>query len=172
MILFYNHNDPFYELSNFYPYNCGKKHNKHNFNLVYKKQIWPTSEHLYQALKFKWETTEELEWKEYIRTSNTPTIAKYLGHQFTHRQWKWQQKYYNLVQKYKDKIRYSGDIKSNKYRYKIMKKVCKIKFSQNPYVKQILKNTNCILGENCSSFWGYGGKNALGRILMHIRDKL
>lgn len=52
-------------LSNFYPH-----------PIEYKGQIYPTNEHLFQALKA---STEE--GRESIRIANTPREAKYLGRQ-------------------------------------------------------------------------------------------
>lgn len=55
-IHFYYHQQDNYILSNFYPHVPGKK--LRSRNILYQGRSFPTSEHLYQALKFHWETPE------------------------------------------------------------------------------------------------------------------
>jgi len=164
-IVFYSHKDNNYFLSNFYPHGTNEK-----LNISYEKKSYPTSEHLYQALKFFNETEYEKEWRNIIRTSNTPTIAKYLGHQFTHTKYKWQQKYKDLVLYYKNKVRHAGDLDSFEFKTNIMFEACVSKYESSPSLKKKLCETTGILGENTGGMWGIYGSNALGRILMIIRD--
>src|SRR5680860_618729 len=101
ILYFYGDGNENYELSNFYPH--PKKNIK--ITILFDGKYWPTSEHIYQALKFKCETDDEKKWRELIRTANTPTIAKYLGHYYTHIRYGWQNKYRDLVLEYKQKVR-------------------------------------------------------------------
>lgn len=79
-----------YELSNFYPHSFKTHKNIPKIKIIFEGQNWSTSEHIYQALKFKCETEDEKKWREIIRTSSTPYISKYLGNFFTGCKYGWQ----------------------------------------------------------------------------------
>lgn len=125
MLLFYSSKDDNYFLGNFYPHVSGKK--LESLNIQYKGVSWPTSEHLYQALKFKNKTEKEKKWREIIRTSSTPSIARHLGHQLTDTKYEWQKKATNLVNEYRD-VRTVKNINSVEFRERIMIKALRAKF--------------------------------------------
>ncbi len=163
---FYSHKEDNYFLSNFYPHGTSEK-----LTILYNNEIWKTSEHIYQALKFCNETEYEKEWRNIIRTSNTPTIAKYLGHQFTYTKYKWQHKYRDLVLYYKDKVRHAGDLNTSDFKTNIMVLACSSKYTSSEKLKNLLCETTGILGENSGGMWGIHGSNILGQILMLLREE-
>lgn len=162
IIFFYDKNTKNFELSNFY--------SSATLKIEFGGKTWKSSEHLYQALKFKNENEYEKEWREIIRTSNTPYISKYLGHQDTFVRYPWQQKYKEFVLKYQDKVRLIDNIADAEPRINIMRIALKAKFDSNPGLRELLKSTGeKKLGENCQCFWGYFGENHLGRLLEEQR---
>lgn len=72
-IYFYGPKEDNYILSNFYPYAPGRK--SKSLGIMYQGKAYPTSEHLYHALKFMNGTKDEQEWREHIRNAKTPTMA-------------------------------------------------------------------------------------------------
>ena len=120
-------------------------------NINYDGQVWPSSEHAYQAAK-----TFNIDEKQSILVSKTPAEAKHLG---------------NVVTCRKD----WPSIKRN-----IMEDILRVKF-QIPELRHLLLETcNVKLCEGNSwsdSYWGVDiitgrGHNWLGRILMMIRLEL
>jgi predicted NAD-dependent protein-ADP-ribosyltransferase YbiA (DUF1768 family) len=172
MTYFYSDEDENYYLSNFFPqpFKTGGKWKP--LKILHEGLEYPTSEHLYQALKFKNETLEEKEWREVIRTANTPLISKYLGHQDTYVKYAWHKKYKDLVVKYKDIVRPAGDVNDMDFRLEIMKIAVSAKFKSHPELLNKLQQTTGLLGENSTDVWGIHGKNYLGLILMEVRDSL
>lgn len=129
-------------------YGCFSNFSKHPVEI--DGNIWKTSEHYFQAMKFAGTSAEEK-----IRNASSPTIAKKLGRKYKLRS-DWEQ------------------IKDN-----IMYKVVLAKFSQNENIRRVLLNTNnATLIEHTAndSYWGDGGdgtgKNMLGKILMKVRKEL
>lgn len=120
--------------------------------IVLKDRKWGTSEHYYQAMKFK-----EYDLQEEIRNLRTPKQAANMGRR-------------------KDLPLRSDweEVKED-----IMREVVWEKFNQNHILKKCLIDTgNAVLIEDSpyDYYWGCGkdnsGKNRLGIILMEIRDKL
>ena len=117
-----------------------------------KSQVWPTSEHYYQAQKFSGTEFEEL-----IRLVETPKIAAQMGRDP------------------KRPLRPDWEaIKDD-----IMREAVAAKFAQHSELREILLNTGkAVLVEHTANdrYWGDGGdgrgKNMLGKILMEVRDKL
>lgn len=70
-IHFYSTNDPYDWASNFYPVS----------NLVIDGEKWPTSEHYFQAMKFRGKnaTPKSIEYSNLIKSAETPSRAKSLG---------------------------------------------------------------------------------------------
>lgn len=166
MILFHLNDDPCYFLSNFYPW--VKFSTFRSLDIEFENQKWPSSEHIYQALKFKGETKEEKEWREIIRKAPTPTISKYLGHQWTHERYGWQKKYADLVRKYRPLVRTIDNFESSLF--DIMFIAVKAKFA-SPELKKLLLDTYPEkLGENTKDKWGYFGDNWLGITLEKVRE--
>jgi len=119
-------------------------------------ETYPTSEHLYQALK-----TFDLEEREVIRNALTPGKAKRMGR--------------------KVKIRSNWEMIKNDYMYGIIL----LKFKQNEDIKKKLLSTlgyRLIEGNTWhDNYWGdcrckkcenKVGKNMLGKVLMTIRSEL
>ncbi len=136
--------------------------NEHQFlsnfywcQIRYKKRIYPSAEHLFQALK----TTDGI-LRNTIRRLSTPTQAKHFGRTLTLRD-KWEQ--------IKDHIMYE---------------VVRMKFSQNECLAVLLLNTRGqeLVEGNWwhDNYWGdcycdkckkIEGANQLGKILMKIRKE-
>ncbi len=168
VILFAYHQRDNYFLSNFYPHVVGRK--TQPIRILHDNQVWPTSEHLYQALKFHADTPLEREWRELIRTSSTPTMAKHLGHQFTSKKYAWQQKLTSLVLQYKPHVRLAGDLEDPMFCRNIMKISLMAKFNIEELRTKLLSTGNAKLGEDTHCRWGYYGENWLGDLLMEVRD--
>ena len=146
-VLFYLDNDPCYFLSNFYPWVQGGRGWK-PLSIVYEDETYPTSEHVYQMLKYKHETPDELAWRQLIRTASTPTIAKYLGHQYTHVKWGWQRKLKTVVETYKPLVRRIDDFENSLPT--IMEVAVRAKFEDEDLMLALLDTHPSVLGENSS----------------------
>lgn len=140
VIKFYKVNEKYGYLSNF---------SKHGFYLL--GTYWKTSEHFFQAMKFKENETQLI-----IQQSSNPHEAAKLGRSLTPIREDWE--------KIKDSI---------------MKMGVEEKFKQNSDICELLLNTdNALLIESTKndSYWGDGGdgkgKNKLGKILMEVRSSL
>ncbi len=115
-------------------------------------ELWPTTEHYFQAQKFA-----GTKFEKDIRLLKTPMEAKIAGQDKSH------------------PIRNDWErVKDN-----IMRKAIFQKFSQYPDLKKLLLSTAdsyLIESANNDSYWGGGknckGKNMLGIILMETREKL
>jgi len=168
IILFHLDKDPCYFLSNFYPWVKGKP--TKSLNIEFEGQKWPSSEHIYQALKFKCDTIVEKEWREIIRNAPTPFISKYLGHFYTSTQFLWQVKYKDLVLRYKDHVRLIDDFEASLPL--IMKVAVQAKFLNSDLKHQLVRTGDRKLGEATSDKWGYYGDNLLGQVLEEVRSSL
>ena len=140
-IEFYQQYDVYGGFSNF---------SDHPFSLEGK--YWRTSEHYYQASKFK----RDSEIFNKIQESKTPTEAKNIAHSNDVYYTDWQDK----------KILF-------------MHNALIAKFRQNKVLRKELINTNnAYIVEKAvdDEYWGSGitdnGKNILGRLLMYVRDEL
>lgn len=141
VINFYSVSDEYGEFSNFAA-----------FPIRLKKKRWLTSEHYFQAQKFK----DPLH-QERIRKAKTPMIAARLGRDR------------------KKKLRPDWEsVKCN-----VMREAVMAKFSQHEELAELLLGTgDAKLVENTANddYWGDGsdgrGKNMLGRILMQVRKQL
>lgn len=140
-IKFYSVNNKYGEFSNFalYP-------------IKLKGKIWATSEHYFQAQKFKGTPHESK-----IRKARTPMLAAQLG------------------RSRKVKLRRDWE----KVKDAVMYEAVKAKFVQHKNLKELLLSTgNSKLIEHTvnDDYWGDGGngkgQNKLGKILMQIRKEL
>ena len=140
-IRFYSTGDEYGEFSNFaaYPIKMGKK-------------VWPTSEHYFQAMKFKDKAEQER-----IRKANSPMQAARMGR---HR---------------KRTLRRDWE----SARVNVMREAVMAKFTQHDELRESLLATgDAKLIEHTAKddYWGDGGtgkgKNMLGRILMEVRARL
>ncbi|MCF6319355.1 MAG: NADAR family protein [Proteobacteria bacterium] len=140
-IKFYKVTDDYGEFSNFASY-----------LIVLKKKKWPTTEHYFQAQKFK-----DVQHQEQIRKADSPMLAARLGRDR------------------KKKLRKDWEsVKDN-----IMYDAVLAKFTQHKDLKQLLLSTGdakLIEHTTNDSYWGDGGhgrgRNMLGIILMRVRDEL
>lgn len=142
-IKFYEEHQRYYEFTNFSPN-----------PVYYDGKMYPTSEHLFQSMKFENEADAET-----IRTQRTPRQALQMAqdmHVKAKRGW------------VKDGLNIMA-----------MEDALLAKFSQSSYLKGLLLSTNdAILIEDSpvDPFWGVGadghGRNQLGIALMKIRDVL
>lgn len=140
-IKFYSTADAYGEFSNFagYPISVGKK-------------LWPTSEHYFQAKKFK-----DIADQEEIRKANSPMLAARMG---------------------RDRKRtLRRDWESAKVN--VMREAVTAKFTQHEELKVLLLETGyakLIEHTTNDDYWGDGGdgkgENMLGQILMDVRAKL
>jgi ribA/ribD-fused uncharacterized protein len=145
-IYFWRTNDPYGCLSNF---------SKHP--VIYAEQSFPTSEHLYQALKFYKDIGYEL--IEKIRLAETPKTAKVLTYKFM-REWP-------------DTVRPNWD----NIKLDVMRQVLRLKYDQHEFIRNKLKESGeaeLIESSPYDAFWGYGpdqkGQNWLGKLWMELRE--
>jgi len=140
-ICFYSVHDDYGEFSNFAPY-----------PIKVANKMWPTSEHYFQAMKFKDKSEQEK-----IRKAKTPMIAARLGRDR------------------KRKLRRDWEsVKVNAMRDALI-----AKFTQHGDLRELLLATDdAKLVEHTTndSYWGDGGdgkgQNRLGRLLMDVRETL
>jgi DNA-directed RNA polymerase II subunit RPB2 len=118
-----------------------------------ERQVWPTVEHYYQAMKFP----EDPAWQEEIRRARSPAIAKRMGLDRAH------------------PVR--ADWEAVKVPY--MRLALEAKFRQNPIALAHLLKTRGRRLEYTTrgdAFWGTGargdGQNRLGALLGDVRTKL
>ena len=140
-IRFYSTKQEFGCFSNFaaYPISLGKR-------------TWPTTEHYFQAQKFK-----DRHYQEKIRKTKSPMIAARMGRSRS--------------------VALRSDWESVKDG--VMRKAVLEKFRQHEDLREILVSTGSakiIEHTENDSYWGNGGdgsgKNMLGRILMETREQL
>lgn len=126
-------------LSNFYP-----------TKIIINGKKYPSTEHYYQAMKFK-----DPSLQEKVRKAPSPARAKEIAHKFSPQEdWK--------------------DISLD-----IMEKGLRAKFKKPTLQKKLLDTKDAILQEGNTwgdKFWGVDlktgeGKNHLGKLLMKIRDE-
>lgn len=143
-IFFYNREDPYYTFTNFYP--SPVKH---------EGKVYPTSEHLFQALKF---LKDNPKLAEHIRKfSDDPRDA------------------FNETHRYNDQVRPDW----LQIRNDMMDIALSHKFRQNKHLKdELLSTGNAELIEDSpyDAYWGIGkdgtGENQLGKALERLRLKL
>jgi len=122
-------------------------------SLEFAGRVWKSSEHAYQAMKFRYTDKEQF---EKIFEARTPREAADLGRDRSHR------------------------IHSNweQIKYRLMKAVVKAKFIQHQELRHTLLSTGQRhIAEHCrDKIWGDNldgsGTNWLGKILMEVRDEL
>lgn len=170
-IKFYSNKEKYYEFSNFYM-----------TDIKINGQVYPSSEHYYQAMKFNNNTKDEKDYIEYIRLASTPYKAYILARQKG--RGGRESKYYlnqndrtllnDLIKKYKHvKMREDWD----DIKISVMKRIIRYKFKDEK-LKQLLLSTGgreLIEESPRDSFWGQWkgeGQNNLGKILMERREKL
>ncbi|OAX35361.1 DUF1768-domain-containing protein [Rhizopogon vinicolor AM-OR11-026] len=143
-ILFYHAHDPYYGFTNFSP-----------DPIEYNGRTYPTSEHLFQSMKFM-EHRPEL--AEHIRTCSTrPRVV------------------------FDETHRFNPEVRTDwlQVRIEMMDLVLWHKFTQNKRLKEELLSTGdaeLVEDSDKDSFWGIGadrkGQNQLGKALVRLRTKL
>ena len=115
-------------------------------------EVWPTSEHYFQAQKF-----EDRAYRRRIRLAKTPLVAARLGRDRS------------------KKLRRDWE----SVKVEVMRRAVRAKFEQHVDLRELLLATGEARIVECTendSYWGDGGdgsgKNMLGRILMQVRDEL
>ncbi|KAI0002453.1 DUF1768-domain-containing protein [Russula compacta] len=142
-IYFYDSDKPYYEFTNF-----------SDHTVEYRGLVYPTAEHLFQAIKFM-ETDPEL--AERIRRLPTARMAQREAKKWAHRQ-------------------RADWLDVN---VAMMDRVLEAKFSQHRSLRGMLRGTGShelIEDSPIDWFWGIGndgrGRNELGKALMRLREKL
>ncbi|KAF9244209.1 hypothetical protein BU15DRAFT_42228 [Melanogaster broomeanus] len=141
-ILFYHVHDPYYGFTNFSP-----------DPVEYEGKCYPTSEHLFQSLKF---LDHRPELAEHIRTcSNRPRVV------------------------FDETHRFNPEVRPDWLRRGKMDMVLWHKFTQNEHLKEELLSTGdaeLVEDSDKDAFWGVGpdgkGENQLGKALQRLRAKL
>jgi len=141
VVRFYSTSQQYGELSNFAPY-----------PITIRGKKWPSSEHFFQAMKFK-----DQKLRETIRRARSPFEAARLG------------------RNRRSKIRRDWE----SVKVGIMREAIEAKFLQNMELKEMLLGTGdakLIEHTENDSYWGDGGNgtgnNMLGKLLMELRDSL
>lgn len=141
VVRFYRISEPYGCFSNFAPY-----------PVEIDGQVWPTTEHYFQAQKFS-----DASHQERIRLARTPAKAKGLG------------------RSRKLPIRPDWD----DVRVEVMRRAIRAKFTQHPNLgEQLLATGDALLVEHSADdpFWADGGdgsgQNVLGQLLMELRAEL
>jgi N-glycosidase YbiA len=141
IVKFYSVSDEFGEFSNFAEY-----------PISIDGQLWPTSEHYFQAQKF-----QDATYRQKIRKANSPMLAAQLGRDR------------------RQKLRRDWE----SVKVGVMRTAVLAKFSQHEDLCALLLSTgDAKLVEHTENddYWGDGGdgsgKNMLGRILMQVRESL
>lgn len=123
-----------------------------DFPIRLEGDVWPTSEHYFQAHKF-----HDQAYRRRIRTANSPGLAARLGRD--------------------RKQRLRRDWESVKV--EVMRKAVRAKFRQHHDLRELLLSTgDAKIVEHTADdyYWGDGGdgsgKNMLGRILTQVREEL
>lgn len=173
---FYSEKDKYGEFSNFYAATLTLQLRP---DLVVTA---PTSEHLFQALKYLGPaaTQREIEYAKIIVAQSTPYKSKILANRQIRGGYEWQLKLNDIIRRYADcHMRADWDV----VRDNQMRLVCFQKFMQHPELVPLLLSTGSqILVEHTTrdNYWGDGGyydvnpqlsrgRNQLGRILMETR---
>ena len=138
---FYSVKDDFGAFSNFAPY-----------PILLDGELWPTSEHYFQAQKF-----DDADYRARIRAEPSPMIAARLGRD--------------------RRQRLRADWEAVKL--DVMRAAVRAKFTQYEELRSLLLSTGdrrIVEHTTNDSYWGDGGDgsgaNMLGNILMEIRDEL
>lgn len=141
VINFYSVSGDFGQFSNFAP-----------FPISLDGELWPTSEHYFQAQKF-----EEAAYRQKIRKTSSPMQAARLGRDR------------------KQTLR--GDWEAVKIG--VMRQAVTAKFTQHEELRALLLSTGdaqVVEHTENDDYWGDGGdgsgQNMLGRILMQVREEL
>lgn len=159
-IFFYDEKGLWGEFSNFYP-----------AKIFYNDKTYPTSEHAFQAQKFKDDS-----YQEEIRKISTPGMAAILGRQKIGSGYAWRIKLNTIINNYPHvKVRSDWDQVKDRIMYEILIQ----KFIQHERLFNLLLMTHVKkLVEHTSrdNYWGDGGdgtgRNQLGVTLVKLRRNI
>eukprot|EP01120_Amphizonella_sp_Union-15-10_P007738 TRINITY_DN2649_c0_g2_i1.p1 TRINITY_DN2649_c0_g2~~TRINITY_DN2649_c0_g2_i1.p1 ORF type:complete len:246 (+),score=41.09 TRINITY_DN2649_c0_g2_i1:75-812(+) len=169
-IYFYDEKATYGELSNFY---------KLRTPLSYLGKEYPTSEHLYQALRFL-STDSEVndDYAEEIRTQPTPYKAKILSNEEIGGGYPWRSQLNKIITRYQArgiKVREDWDVVVDD----MMLLALRLKFNTDSRCRDVLLRTgSAALAEHTDRdvYWADGGDgsglNMLGKLLMRVREEL
>lgn len=150
--------DPYLDVSGerigFYPREFYPLDNFASFQVEYAGEVWPTSEHLYQAAHF-FDVDPDL--VDRIRNAKSAHDA------------------YSIAKVNADLVPEAWD----EMKVDVMYEICRMKLEQHVYIQRKLFQTGeleIIEDSTKDSFWGWGdnrdGRNELGKIWMRLRDEL
>ncbi|HSA76158.1 MAG TPA: NADAR family protein [Nitrosarchaeum sp.] len=143
--------------------------------ITYKDVVYPTSEHLYQCLKFMYDDAPEVNkiYAELIRTAKTPYQSKLLGNQRGDTSKKLEDEFQEKTKREQKVVAHPD---WDQIKVGVMWKVLKIKFgSASSHTQMLIDTYPSYIVEKSpyDDFWGSGrngdGKNMLGKLLMKIR---
>lgn len=154
------------------PYGCFSNFSPHGFYWPIKSsELWfASSEHYFQAEKFR--LTNSGRYNEIINAS-TPKKAALLGRDKSVKirsDWDLPAETWDLPYNYKEGLLLVKDC--------VMLDAIRLKFNQNPLIKDVLMSTNSaelVEDSPIDYYWGCGrdgsGKNMLGKLLMLLRSE-
>lgn len=169
---FYDQKSEYGELSNFW---------ETSQPIVYKDKFYATSEHLYQCMKYDYDTAPLANTVhiEAIRTARTPGLAKALANPEAKAHWRWQKKCSETAQA----LKASGSVFNPRWepdgKIEAMKIALRAKFTQCDHCRAVLLGTGdrkLIEAAPSDDYWGVGrkgtGRNMLGIMLEQLRAEL
>jgi len=148
--------------------------------ISFNQKKYPTSEHLYQSLKYIYEgaSDDSLKYATHIQNAKTPNISKILANQKIAGGYKWRTNLNPLISQYISKgvaPRQDWDL----VKVEVMRSVLRLKFRTDKHCRDILlssENQTLVEKSSQDSFWGEGkngkGSNMLGKLLEEIREEL
>jgi len=170
-VCFYRETQPFGELCNFFTLSSP---------IIYKGKSYPTSEHLYQALKYSFPGSPSInnKYMELIGKASTPNKSKILANQSINSRYHWQKQLSDTIHEYQ-KLGIKTRPDWEKAKVFVMRLVLRLKFQTDKHCKQVLLSTgDAQLVEDSPHdyYWGRGSKgngtNMLGKLLMEIRSEI
>lgn len=174
-VTFWSKKNPNFEFSNFYG-----SHIDENFVLRISNNDWKSTEHYYQAMKFRHIDKKYFKFINYIRECSTPYKAFCLGKL---KSGIWNSSRINdIIDLYKPLISIRSDWENihDGIRVKeiVMLTALRAKFTLNEHLKKKLIGTGTaelVEASPRDSYWGRYkgyGKNRLGILLMQVRKEL
>jgi ribA/ribD-fused uncharacterized protein len=172
IVRFYKPTETHGELSNYFPLTKP---------IIYCGKAYPTSEHLYHALKFTYTAAskDSRAYAERIRVVKSPNMAKILAHQKVAGGYPWRT---TLNREIEASLARGVSPRNDWEAVKVarMHLVLQLKFSTDPVCQKVLLATgDTLLIEHTvnDAFWGNGGRddigqNMLGKLLMQIRAEV
>lgn len=169
-LYFHDADGPLGELSNFYPLKTP---------IFYYGKDYPTSEHLYHAMKYLYKGAPEanVAYADEIRKASTPYKAKILANKRKAYRYRWQTELSALIDKY-DKLGAKPRPDWEEEKVKKMEKVLWLKFNGDEHCGRVLLSTDgsdLVEHTPTDNFWGDGGANGLnwlGRLLVKVRKQM